>query len=1013
MKNEEMSILDAFCALSDIDETDLPKLREGKSFEMIDSKQVDAARKFREDTATDDTLEVIDINADDLEHVKDNKEYLGQVILSCKKCHAKKFIDMDKLVASDNNSDLYNLEDECPNCHSVGEGYVIEGQVGKFSPDAIEPEAVDQEVVPEEEKEPEPLPAAEETTDTDEPLSDLPPLETSEEEIEPEEAPEEEPQEEPEVDNSVDDDEKDGMETDSEDVEETESTLGEPYKEDLEDEDQGESYFKDFDSLPENGFNDDDLWDEPKEEEPKKKIKLRFKEGFEKGIKTFSDLLEWISEPEKINTVVVKNDLGDVIYDGEFSELPHEIISADIERWGGDDTVLCVNIDSDLDSYDRYNSFADVFDKCASDCSITVYDESSDDIDTLDAKKAIEYYADAAVLGIETPKVISIVVENNIKPYTQESKEENGLEEAIFKLHGLSARKINNPRCDEYWIHESLENEEDLDVLYEHYIRGTSLEKQFKRETGYRDAVDEAVDMSETAKRNDDMEAAVAKAKEILKSQKAYSVIYGYYKNGSNYALDEPLVCRDNKEHELAANYVNARFHAYTVSAVYGNISEQLDITTASATKIESDENSTIIKSEDSKINVESSDGANVQVNNDGSVEIRKGITEPELDDEQIDEEPVEEPSSEEEAPIKEVPENEEIDDEAKIESSTEDEPTDEGPYAEERGAAENESPKDESITSVKDRTELREFIKENKLNNRPYKIRRSLKEGYRYDIITEGELSKLDDEQEIIDPVKSDSTEVTTMDLSEEDRKFLDKIYEVAKNISDTIQKYYKIEADPRLIVVDIIQDLQLISGKIKPETLEKTPINNITKEMFKSYNEFYETFDQIYSMLTGEYVETTSDKKLAQALKMLDSPMFDKGHIEKALTSDRFLTQMRAGQIPYVNTKQLTEEFEEECPECEEEPCECEEIDVEKFDEEINQYFAEEYDDPVAYTTTGGCIDSHGNILLEGVVRSEESESNINFTLAPSKKLSEGIEKVTYKVTNNLSEELFEFEF
>ena len=59
----------------------------------------------------------------------------------------------------------------------------------------------------------------------------------------------------------------------------------------------------------------------------------------------------------------------------------------------------------------------------------------------------------------------------------------------------------------------------------------------------------------------------------------------------------------------------------------------------------------------------------------------------------------------------------------------------------------------------------------------------------------------------------------------------------------------------------------------------------------------------------------------------------------------------------------------------------------------------------------------------MLEGVIKLEDVESNITFTLTPinatitenldSTVLQEQINKQEYKVTNNLSEEVFTFNF
>ena len=78
---------------------------------------------YLEDADKDDEIEVIDVNADTLEHIKDKKEYVVVLFFNVIKCHANRFIDMDKLVADEVDPELYNVEDSCPNCHTEGDGF--------------------------------------------------------------------------------------------------------------------------------------------------------------------------------------------------------------------------------------------------------------------------------------------------------------------------------------------------------------------------------------------------------------------------------------------------------------------------------------------------------------------------------------------------------------------------------------------------------------------------------------------------------------------------------------------------------------------------------------------------------------------------------------------------------------------------------------------------------------------------------------------------------------------------
>lgn len=137
------NVLDAFLALKDIDDDEVigmvrnvKKVNEGVDISLVTSTnaELDDAREFiKNDKPKDEDveIEVIDANADAIDHVKNNKDYIGQVILCCNRCHSNKFIDMTDLVPSEEDPNLYNVEEECPFCKESGFGYRVVGQVGK------------------------------------------------------------------------------------------------------------------------------------------------------------------------------------------------------------------------------------------------------------------------------------------------------------------------------------------------------------------------------------------------------------------------------------------------------------------------------------------------------------------------------------------------------------------------------------------------------------------------------------------------------------------------------------------------------------------------------------------------------------------------------------------------------------------------------------------------------------------------------------------------------------------
>ena len=143
MDYEINSPMDALLALRE-DDDDMPKKRkrfsEARDYNItgLTDEEITDAKNFIDKAKDDSQIEVIDPDADIVEHIKNKEDYVGQAILRCNKCKSYRFIDLDSLEADDDDPDNYNLEDECPHCHSQGEGYELIGQVGKVEPEEEE-----------------------------------------------------------------------------------------------------------------------------------------------------------------------------------------------------------------------------------------------------------------------------------------------------------------------------------------------------------------------------------------------------------------------------------------------------------------------------------------------------------------------------------------------------------------------------------------------------------------------------------------------------------------------------------------------------------------------------------------------------------------------------------------------------------------------------------------------------------------------------------------------------------
>lgn len=260
--------------------------------------------------------------------------------------------------------------------------------------------------------------------------------------------------------------------------------------------------------------------------------------------------------------------------------------------------------------------------------------------------------------------------------------------------------------------------------------------------------------------------------------------------------------------------------------------------------------------------------------------------------------------------------------------------------------------------------------------------------------------------------PVPADEAPVA---LTAAEKEFSANVMRISKDIANAISDVYGIDANPELIVADILQDLRLIRGDITPADLEDTPINRLTAEMYASHEAFYEFMDQFVSALTGQELRSTPETKFKRAVEMLSGPNFSTESIRRGIEATQFQRLVANGQVPFIPstaTPLLGEEVEDGV-----------EVPTEKFDADMNEYFNEAYDETVLYTTTGGSVNADGTILLEGVIQTEDASSDIKFTLKPETALTESLENesdraaklesMTYSVSNNLSEEVFKFKF
>lgn len=517
MKNKRYeSLLDAFRDLNDVSDEEVltPKteklIREGKEFSLrATSDELEAAREALDEADAEEEIEVIDINADTLEHIKDKKEYVGQAILQCAKCHANKFIDMDKLVADELDPELYNVEDECPNCHSEGEGFELVGQVGKVAEEteeAAEPVSVDNDEFPEDgaatfENDHQEEDGADgdinKTFGVDD-FDEEPDANDDDEELD---APVEQ----------IDD----GMTTsyrEDEDDEEDEGQLGDVFDPDkVRPDDTEEPSDDDEDDTEEEVVEEED--DEEDDRPVKRKLKLPTREYLRKvrgaRVSLVEELVNRVALPESIRRIIVTDNKNKKLYEGAYDKVPEELlIDSKLDGFDVANGFLMLNVEPATE--DVTTPLAQVLNVFTDDdtTKICVWDaDTSEELFQGSKKEALRRFGHCQLVSLDAPRTLRLTIKSEEKCDCEEGVEcicnkpaiddenatpEDALLDNIFKANDLAKYNSDDNRSEEYWVKEAIYNKEDLEFVYERYIKGLSdrLVEQFKQVTGFKDDVD-------------------------------------------------------------------------------------------------------------------------------------------------------------------------------------------------------------------------------------------------------------------------------------------------------------------------------------------------------------------------------------------------------------------------------------------------------------------------------------------------------------------------------------------
>lgn len=122
-------------------------------YSYSEDQQLELLNSFVSDDIDDiPEEEIIDVEAETCDDLQDN--YIGKVIIECDCCHTRLYKDQEDLIlgSSEDGVELFNVDEECPVCHTTS-GYRVIGKIEQYSDDAHKEDEEEHDEEPEEEVE--------------------------------------------------------------------------------------------------------------------------------------------------------------------------------------------------------------------------------------------------------------------------------------------------------------------------------------------------------------------------------------------------------------------------------------------------------------------------------------------------------------------------------------------------------------------------------------------------------------------------------------------------------------------------------------------------------------------------------------------------------------------------------------------------------------------------------------------------------------------------------------------
>lgn len=113
--------------------------------DVTNDKEIEKGIEFMDNDKEEEPVEtIVDVNANIESEVKDS--HAGECVLECSKCHGLRYLDLneEELIQDPTNPKLYNVDDECPTCHS-NSGWYLAGQIAQEAETDVEETEVEEE----------------------------------------------------------------------------------------------------------------------------------------------------------------------------------------------------------------------------------------------------------------------------------------------------------------------------------------------------------------------------------------------------------------------------------------------------------------------------------------------------------------------------------------------------------------------------------------------------------------------------------------------------------------------------------------------------------------------------------------------------------------------------------------------------------------------------------------------------------------------------------------------------